>query len=362
VLGPRQTITDIIRQQQRWLREQSRRWVSLNMPVADAEPEKTDDSEAGLTEIADFGSNPGALRMLVFLPDNLLPDTPLVVALHGCTQIAAAFDRACGWSELASQAGFALLLPEQRLTNNSKGCFNWFATGDTRRDAGEALSIRQMINWMLLKHGLNSKRVYIAGLSAGGAMATVMLATYPEVFAAGAIIGGVPYGSATDARQARPAMAGKRNAPAKGWGGVVRAASSHLGPWPRVSIWHGDADPSVHPVNAERLVEQWTDLHGLTIVPAVEGRTGDHLRRVWHDANGTALVESHTIAGMAHGAPIRAGTGPGCCGTAGPATLDIGVSSTHHILEFWGLASRLDMTATSSHSSVGNRPPRHRRS
>jgi poly(3-hydroxybutyrate) depolymerase len=188
-----------------------------------------------------------------------------------------------------------------------------------------------------------------------------MLATYPEVFAAGAIIGGVPYGSATDARQARPAMAGKRNAPAKGWGGVVRAASSHQGPWPRVSIWHGDADPSVHPINAERLVEQWTDLHRLTAAPPLEGRTGDHLRRVWHDANGTALVESHTIAGMAHGAPIRAGTGPGCCGTAGPATLDIGVSSTHHILDFWSLASRLDMTAGPSNSSVNLRSRRHRR-
>ena len=149
MLGPRQTITDIIRQQQRWLREQSRRWASLNMPVADAEPEKTDDSEAGLTEIADFGSNPGALRMLVYLPENLPPDAPLVVVLHGCTQSAADFDRACGWSELASQAGFALLLPEQRLANNSKGCFNWFAASDTRRDAGEALSIRQMIDWML---------------------------------------------------------------------------------------------------------------------------------------------------------------------------------------------------------------------
>jgi feruloyl esterase len=94
------------------------------MPVADAELEKTDEAEAGLTEAADFGSNPVALRMLVFLPENLLPDAPLVVALHGCTQIAAAFDRACGWSNLASQAGFALLLPKQPLTNNSKGCFN----------------------------------------------------------------------------------------------------------------------------------------------------------------------------------------------------------------------------------------------
>jgi len=316
------------------------------MPVANAGADKTGDTQGGLTEIAGFGSNPGALRMLVHLPEDLPPGAPLVVVLHGCTQSAADFDRAGGWSDLASQFGFALLLPEQRRVNNSKDCFNWFAANDIRRGAGEAFSIRQMIDWMLANHGLDPERVYVTGLSAGGSMAAVMLATYPEIFAAGAIIGGLPYGSATDARQARPAMAGKRKGPAGGWGDVVRAASPHRGPWPRVSIWHGDADPSVHPVNAERLVEQWTDLHGLAGTPALEERNGGHLHRVWHGPDGTALVESHTIAGMAHGAPIRAGTGPGRCGIAGPATLDVGVSSTHHILEFWGLAPRLDATAT----------------
>jgi feruloyl esterase len=343
MLGPRQTITDIIRQQQRWFREQSRRWASLNVPVAnvpvaDDVPDKAEDSLPSLPEIADFGSNPGALRMLVHLPEGLPPNAPLVVVLHGCTQSATAFDLASGWSDLASQFGFALLLPEQRRANNPKDCFNWFASGDNRRGFGEALSIRQMIDWMLANHGLDPKRVYIMGLSAGGAMATVMLATYPEIFAAGAIIGGLPYGSATDARHARPAMDGKRNGPARGWGHVVRTASPHRGPWPRISIWHGDADPSVHPVNAERLVEQWTDLHGLGSTPALEEASGGHLRRVWRGPDYTALVESHTIAGMAHGAPIRAGTGPGRCGIAGPATLDVGVSSTHHILKFWGLA------------------------
>jgi feruloyl esterase len=341
MLGPRHTITDIIRQQQRWFREQSQRWAPLSVPVpvADAVPDKAEDSSASLPEIVDFGSNPGALRMFVHLPEGLPPSAPLVVVLHGCTQSAADFDRATGWSDLASQFGFALLLPEQQPANNPKSCFNWFASGDNRRGFGEALSIRQMIDWMLANHGLDPKRVYIMGLSAGGAMATVMLATYPEIFAAGAIIGGLPYGSATDARHARPAMAGKRNSPAGGWGNVVvRAASPHRGPWPRISIWHGDADPSVHPVNAERLVEQWTDLHGLGSRPALEKRSGGHLHRVWRGPDGTALVESHTIAGMKHGAPIRAGTGPGRCGIAGPATLDVGVSSTHHILKFWGLA------------------------
>ena len=97
----------------------------------------------------------------------------------------------------------------------------------------------------------------------------------------------------------------------------------------------------MHPVNAERLVEQWTDLHGLASKPTLEERAGGHLHRVWRAPDGEALVESHTIAGMEHGAPIRAGTGPGCCGVAGPATLDVGVSSTHGIVEFWGWGHRL---------------------
>jgi poly(hydroxyalkanoate) depolymerase family esterase len=340
VLGPRQNITDIIRQQQQWLREHSRRWASLSMPAADPEWYDAEASEASLLEIVDFGSNPGALRMLVHLPENLPSRAPLVVALHGCTQRATVFDRNSGWSDVASQYGFALLLPEQRPVNNSKGCFNWFAVGDTSRGTGESFSIRQMIGWMLANHDLDPKRVYITGLSAGGAMAVSMLASYPEIFAAGAIIGGLPYGSATDARQARPAMNGKLDTPAGGWGDVVRAASPHRGPWPRVSIWYGDADISVLPINAERLVEQWTDLHGLAGTPALEERNGDLLRRVWRDADGTVLVESNTVAGMAHGAPVHAGTGPGCCGAAGPATFDVGISSTHHILEFFGLAPR----------------------
>ncbi len=285
------------------------------MPVAHAvSPDKeADDSRAGLTEIADFGSNPGALRMLVHLPEGLPPSAPLVVVLHGCTQSAAAFDRATGWSDLASQFGLRLaVVPGQRRANNPKRCFNWFTAGDTRRDAGEALSIRQMVDRMVAGSALDPGRVYVEGLSAGGAMAAAVLAAYPELFAGGAVIGGVPYGAATNARQARPAMAGRLDRrPAGGWGDAVRAASPHRGPWPRVSIWHGDADPSVHPVNAERLAEQWTKLHGLASKPMLDERDGAHLRRIWCGPDGEALVESHTIAGMAHGAPIRAGAGSG---------------------------------------------------
>ena len=133
-----------------------------------------------------------------YLPENLPEGAPLVVVLHGCTQSAAGYDRGSGWSQLADQAGFALLFAEQQRANNPNLCFNWFLPTDTKRNFGEALSIRQMIETLVLAHGLDRKRIFVTGLSAGGAMASVMLATYPEVFAGGAIIAGLPYGSAND--------------------------------------------------------------------------------------------------------------------------------------------------------------------
>ncbi|TIL83807.1 MAG: PHB depolymerase family esterase, partial [Mesorhizobium sp.] len=116
-----------------------------------------------------------------------LPEAaPLVVVLHGCTQTAAGYDDGSGWSQLADQEGFTLLFPEQQRANNPNLCFNWFVPGDTKRNGGEALSIRQMIGAVVVEYGLDRKRIFITGLSAGGAMTSVMLACYPEVFAGGA--------------------------------------------------------------------------------------------------------------------------------------------------------------------------------
>ena len=134
--------------------------------------------------------------------------------LHGCTQTAAGYDIGAGWSTLADRYGFALLFPEQRQANNQKLCFNWFEAGDIARDRGEPLSIRQMIERMVRDHGIDEQRIFVTGLSAGGAMTGVMLATYPEVFAGGAVIAGLPYGSATSVKDAFEAMYQSRARPA----------------------------------------------------------------------------------------------------------------------------------------------------
>src|SRR4249919_393435 len=260
-----------------------------------------------LHEISDFGSNPGNLRMFSYRPSTLADNPALVVVLHGCTQTAAGYDLGAGWSTLADRYGFALLLPEQQRSNNPNGCFNWFDTGDIQRGKGEALSIRQMVEKIVVDRGIDRQCVFITGLSAGAAMTSVMLACYPEVFAGGAIIGGVPYGAATNVQQALKSMSHSPARSAQEWGDLVRAAATHDGPWPLVSVWHGSADTTVIPSNAREILKQWTNIHGLPITPSVQLMVDGYPREVWVNREGDELIESYSITHMAHGAPLATG-------------------------------------------------------
>jgi poly(hydroxyalkanoate) depolymerase family esterase len=290
-----------------------------------------------LSEVTGFGSNPGNLRMLTYVPAGA-PEAPaLVVVLHGCTQTAAGYDHGAGWSTLADRYGFVLLFPEQQRSNNPKTCFNWFQPEDIARDRGEALSIRQMVERMIRDHRIDKARVFVTGLSAGGAMTCVMLATYPEVFAGGAVIAGLPYGAAKDVPGAFDAMFKGSSRPARQWGDLVRAASPHRGPWPKLSVWHGSADATVIPRNAAEIVKQWTDVHGLPADPNRRETVDGYPRRVWRNAAGEDVIEEYTITGMAHGTPLATGTGDAHFGAAGPFLLEVGISSSYHIAKFWGL-------------------------
>jgi len=289
-----------------------------------------------LQEIANFGSNPGNLRMHAYVPHDVGPSPPLVVALHGCTQTADSYDRGTGWSRLADRLGFILVFPEQQPANNPKNCFSWFLPRDTARDTGEALSIREMVAKAVEKFGAGHSRIFVTGLSAGGAMASVMLATYPEIFAGGAIIAGLPYGSASSVQEAFEAMFNERAPSPRALGDRVRAAANHRGPWPKISVWHGTADTVVHPSNADHIIRQWLDVQKISERSSGEERIGRHTRRVWKNANGDTRLEAFSITGMGHGVPL-ATTGVDSCGIAGPFFLEAGLSSTHKIARFWGL-------------------------
>lgn len=275
--------------------------------------------------------------MFSYVPPVLRPARSLVVVLHGCGQTAASYDLGTGWSALAKSFGFALLMPEQQASNNPHTCFNWFKPEDSRRGQGEASSIRQMIGRMASELRIGNHHIYITGLSAGGAMTSVMLATYPEVFAAGAIIAGLPYGVATNVREALSGMFQSPTRPAAELGDFVRNASKHRGPWPKVSVWHGSADRTVNPANADAIVKQWLDVHRLPTTPMAEATVDGYPRQIWWNADGQTVVESYTITNMAHGTPIGTAENDQRYGMEGAFLIEAGISSSYHIAHFFGL-------------------------
>ena len=167
-------------------------------------------------------------------------------------------------------------------------------------------------------------------------MTSVMLAVYPELFAGGAIIAGLPYGAAQNVRDALESM---RSAPLRlpaQWGASVRAASDYKGPWPRISIWHGGLDTTVNINNAQAILAQWADLHGLPLTAASQQLVDGAIRVSWGDQ-----LEVYTLAALGHGTPIDSRD----LGQPGPFILDAGISSSRRIAQFWGLEQGLARSA-----------------
>jgi len=289
-----------------------------------------------LTALNNFGTDPGSLSADIYIPDNFPKNGPLVVVLHGSTQSAESYDLGSGWSTLADECGIALLFPGQRLTNNLIGSFNWFETGDNHRGAGEPLSIRQMIKQVVDDHAVDPSRVFITGMSSGGAMTSVMLATYPEVFAGGAIIAGLPYRSADNMMEAFFRMKGYGGPSDRRLDSLLRGASEFEGPWPTISVWHGGSDTTVNSSNADSIVGQWQKIHKVEGSPTREETVDSFPRKVWCDAEGQVVIEEYIIGNMGHGTPISAEGDEGL-GEESKYMLEVGISSTRHIADFWGL-------------------------
>ena len=221
---------------------------------------------------------------------------PLILMLHGCQQDAADVARLTRFNRLADELGFIVLYPSQSRTANATGCWNWFLPEHQRPDQGEAALLAALTRDIAVRHGADPRRLYVAGLSAGGAMALTLAAIHPELFAAVGVHSGLPYGLARDQMSALTLM---HQGPS-----AVRGKADMEGIGVPAIVFQGDADLRVNPVNASWIIEQ--ALAG-DDEPRIERETGrapgglDYTRTRYLDAAGTIRAELWMVQGGGHG-------------------------------------------------------------
>lgn len=199
-----------------------------------------------MPSVADFGENPGKLRMFIHVPESIDPHTPapLVLILHGSGQTANILAEAGGFNKLADSLGFIALYPDQPFYNNLLTSFSFYMPGKMRKDQGETASIKQMISYACDHYNINNDMIYITGMSAGAAMANVMLNAYPRLFKAGALF-------------AAPSQ-------------LFEEINPELNPDLRIAIIHGKPDMTVPFRHAETVTQQWLTYFGLKDDPFVQ--------------------------------------------------------------------------------------------
>lgn len=248
--------------------------------------------EGARYETRSFSSQHGTRDYRLFVPSHL-PDGPrgLVLMLHGCTQDPDDFARGTDMNSHAERHGLIVIYPHQSRAHNAQGCWNWFRPEDQRTEAGEAALLAALARSVASEFSVPLDAIFAAGLSAGGAMAATLAATHPSLFAAVGIHSGLPHGIAHDMPSAFGAMRGQAGrTPRKATGAV------------RMIIFHGAADATVHPSNAEALVAAaGPALRGTA--RREEGRSKGgraYSRNVVEASDGSTQVESWRIEGAGH--------------------------------------------------------------
>ena len=223
---------------------------------------------------------------------------PLVVMLHGGTQDADDFAAGTRMNDLAEEHGFLVAYPSQCKSANPSLCWNWFKPEDQVRGTGEPSIIAGITSEIVAERDIDPQRVFVAGLSAGGAMASVMAATYPEIYAAVGVHSGLPYRSATDVASAFAAMRGDPGLQRRQR--RTQSSPDHALRL-RTIVFHGDADHIVHPSNAAKIVEaQAKNGDNVERVKARSSASRTHTRELTRDPTGTAVVEHWLIHGSGH--------------------------------------------------------------
>lgn len=287
-----------------------------------------------------YAAQNGARSYKLYIPsgDDASP-RPLLVMLHGCGQDPDDFAVGTGMNQLAEEQGCLVVYPAQARSANSGGCWNWFAPADQQRGQGEPALLVGIVGQVAAQYAVDPQRIFVAGLSSGGAMAVVLGLCYPELFAAVGCHSGLAYGAAHDLLSAMGAM--RRPTGPAGKTPLSPTAASGPPP-PRLIVFHGDQDTTVHPDNADQLVVQWLELappasprndHGPALVKEGKEDAGTgYTRNSYPDAYGGVLVEQWRIHGAGHG---WSGGRP-----AGSFTVPNGPDASRELLRFFLTADR----------------------
>jgi poly(hydroxyalkanoate) depolymerase family esterase len=221
-------------------------------PVGRATPQAdVDVEERGHFSTFTYSNAAGRRQYRLYVPAGAIGDPlPLIVMLHGCTQDADDFARGTQMNALAERHRCLVAYPVQPREANPSKCWNWFKPNDQHRERGEPSLIAGITREIIAAHNVDPARVYIAGMSAGGAMAAIMIDAYPELYAAAGVHSGLPAHSAHDLPSALAAMKGGKRGGAAG-----RARSDARAPRRPMIVFHGDADPTVHVTNATRILQ-----------------------------------------------------------------------------------------------------------
>ena len=266
-------------------------------PIPDA-----DDRRQGEFRDHRFTCEAGSMHYKLFIPAGVRARAPLIVMLHGCTQSPDDFARGTRMNALAQEHGYVVAYPAQSKGKNPSKCWNWFRSGDQQRGQGEPAMLAALTRHLVEAHRLDERRVYVAGLSAGGAMAAVLANTYPDVYAAIGVHSGLPFGVARDLPSAFAAMK-------QGAMPVATAATTRTDSVPAI-VFHGDRDTTVDPCNGVAVVEQCmgtaaaenTEFVGTRATVERGSVPGgrSYTRTIFSNAEGTVVAEQWLVHGAGH--------------------------------------------------------------
>jgi poly(hydroxyalkanoate) depolymerase family esterase len=248
-----------------------------------------------------YANEAGARPYMLYIPTSHAQQRlPLVVMLHGCTQTALDFANGTQMNAVAEERQFFVLYPEQTTAANRLRCWNWFKRRDQRRDHGEPAILAGMTREVMRRYRIDEGKVYLAGMSGGGAMASVMAAAYPDIYAAVGVHSGLALVNAHDLASAIAAMRGLL---APKWGD--HSGSTAAAVVTPTIVFHGDRDRTVHPRNGEHLVSRSLQQNGASSTNASIERArapGGHpyRRAIYRDSAGRVVLENWLVHGGGH--------------------------------------------------------------